>query len=232
MKFNIIFDNVKFNHSLQNLWGFSCYIDELKMLFDTGSNGRVLLKNAKKMGINFKEIKYVFISHPHWDHIGGIDTVIEENPNITMFVPSSLSKHLIKDLKGLVKKVVVINDKFQEILPNIFSSGIMQPVDEQSMAIKTEKGLIIITGCGHAGIVNIQNRFKKFLEEPIYYTIGGFHLLRSSDKEITETIQNIDTKFISATHCTGEKAIKMIKTYFGDKFIPIGLGAVVELEQF
>ena len=69
MKFNIIFDNVKFDHSLQNLWGFSCYIDELKMLFDTGSNGRVLLKNGKKMGINFKEIKYVFISHPHWDHL-------------------------------------------------------------------------------------------------------------------------------------------------------------------
>jgi 7,8-dihydropterin-6-yl-methyl-4-(beta-D-ribofuranosyl)aminobenzene 5'-phosphate synthase len=229
MRFNILFNNVRGEKDFQTLWGFSCYIPELNLLFDTGSNGRVLLQNAKKMGIDFKEIKYLFISHHHWDHIGGIDTVIEENPNITMFVPSSLSKHLIKDLKSLVKEVIVVNDKFSEILPNVYTTGIMQPLEEQSMAIDTPKGLIIITGCGHAGIINIQKRIKENLNKEIYYILGGFHLLRSSDKEIQEVIQNSDTKFISPTHCTGEKAIKMIKTKFQDNFIKAGVGNTINL---
>ena len=229
MTFNILFNNVRGVKGFQTLWGFSCYINELNLLFDTGSNGRVLLQNAKKMGINFKELKYLFISHSHWDHIGGIDTIIEENPNITMFVPSSLSKHLIKDLKNLVKEVIVINDKFCEILPNVYTTGIMPPIEEQSMAIKTKKGLIIITGCGHAGIINIQNRIKENLNENIHYILGGFHLLRSSNEEIEEVIQNLDTEFISPTHCTGEKAIKMIKTKFKDKFIKAGVGNIIKI---
>jgi 7,8-dihydropterin-6-yl-methyl-4-(beta-D-ribofuranosyl)aminobenzene 5'-phosphate synthase len=230
MTFEILFNNVKGEKDFRNLWGFSCYIPELKLLFDTGSNGRVLLQNAKKMKVDFKEIKYLFISHSHWDHIGGIDTVIEENPNITMFIPSSLSKHLIHDLKTLVKEVIVIDDKFSKILPNIYTTGIMSPIKEQSMAIDTSKGLIIITGCGHAGIINIQNRIKEYLNKEIYYILGGFHLLRSSDEEIAYVIENLDTKLISPTHCTGEKAIKMIKTKFQDNFLSAGVGDIINLD--
>jgi 7,8-dihydropterin-6-yl-methyl-4-(beta-D-ribofuranosyl)aminobenzene 5'-phosphate synthase len=230
MTFNILFNNVRGEKGYQTLWGFSCYIPELNLLFDTGSNGRFLLKNAKRMGIDFKKVKYLFISHSHWDHIGGIDTVIEENPNITIFVPSSLSKHLIKDLKTLVKEVIIINDKFSEILPNVYTTGIMPPIEEQSMAINTPNGLIIITGCGHAGIINIQNRIKENLNKEIYYILGGFHLLRSSNEEIEKVIQNLDTKFISPTHCTGEKAIKMIKTKFQQNFIKAGVGNIINLE--
>jgi 7,8-dihydropterin-6-yl-methyl-4-(beta-D-ribofuranosyl)aminobenzene 5'-phosphate synthase len=230
MTFEILFNNIKGEKDFRNLWGFSCYIPELKLLFDTGSNGRILLQNAKKMKVDFKEIKYLFISHSHWDHISGIDTVIEENPNITMFVPSSLSKHLIKDLKTLVKEVIIINDKFSKILPNVYTTGIMPPIEEQSMAIDTPKGLIIITGCGHSGIINIQNRIKENLHKEIYYILGGFHLLRSSNEEIEKVIQNLDTKFISPTHCTGEKAIKMIKTKFQDNFLSAGVGKIIKLE--
>jgi len=229
MTFNILFNNVRGERDFRNLWGFSCYIPELNLLFDTGSNGRFLLQNAKKMGIDFKELKYLFISHSHWDHIGGIDTVIEENPDITIFVPTSLSKHLIKDLKSLVKEVIIINDKFTEILPNIYSTGIMQPIEEQSMAIETEKGLIIITGCGHSGIINIQKRIKQNLNKEIFYILGGFHLLRSSNEEIEEVISNLNTKFISPTHCTGEKAIKMIKTAYKENFIKAGVGNIIKI---
>jgi len=54
MKITILFDNYQFNKKLQSLWGFSCLIETNKtILLDTGSNGRVLLQNAKKLNIDF-----------------------------------------------------------------------------------------------------------------------------------------------------------------------------------
>jgi len=127
LKFNILFDNYTFDFDLESFWGFSCFIKTptKNILFDTGSNGRILLKNAKKMKIDFKDIDIVFISHNHWDHIGGLDTVLEENPNVTLIVPNTLSKHLIKDLRRLSKDLIVIEDKMTKIADNIYSTGMI-----------------------------------------------------------------------------------------------------------
>jgi len=48
----ILFDNYKMCDSCQSLWGFSAYLQEYKFLFDTGSNGRVLLKNMQTLGVD------------------------------------------------------------------------------------------------------------------------------------------------------------------------------------
>jgi 7,8-dihydropterin-6-yl-methyl-4-(beta-D-ribofuranosyl)aminobenzene 5'-phosphate synthase len=231
MKFNIIFDNVKYNENLQNLWGFSCLIktEQHNILFDTGSNGRVLLQNAKKMGIDFKDIDILFISHSHWDHIGGIDTVIEENPNITLIIPNTLSKHFIKDLKTLVKKVIII-DKFTHIIDNLYSTGIMgKDMKEHSLIIEENTKLFIISGCSHSGIDNIEKTAIKNLKRDVKFIIGGFHLMYSNEQEIKNTINNLTSKYITATHCTGEKGIKIAKEIYQDRFITGGAGAEIEI---
>jgi len=158
----IVFDNEKVCKECQSLWGFSTYLTKHNLLFDTGSNGRVLLKNMKKVGVNVAEIKYVFISHSHWDHIGGLDSIIEINPDITLFIPASLSKHLISDLKLLVKKVVVCIKKPQYLFDNLYTTGLLgDDTPEQSLIIDTKKPTLI-TGCGHFGIEKIK---KDYWEE-------------------------------------------------------------------
>ena len=230
MKFTILFDNFPYNANLQPLWGFSCLIElnDKKILFDTGSNGRVLLNNAEKLGIDFKEIDMVFISHNHWDHIGGLDTIIEENPNITLVVPNTLSKFLIRDLKSLVKQVIVINDSIK-IDNNIYTTGMIgSEVLEQALVIERNNKLYIISGCGHPGINYIENIVSKSLKKPIKYIIGGFHLLNTPPLKIQEIIKNLKSEFITATHCTGETAVGMLKIQYKNKFLNGGVGAEID----
>ncbi|MCD6190310.1 MAG: MBL fold metallo-hydrolase, partial [Sulfurimonas sp.] len=156
----ILFDNYNNHTACQSPWGFSAYFEEYKLLFDTGSNGRVLLKNMQELGIDVKEIEYMFITHSHWDHIGGIDSILELNPNITLFVPSSLSKFLIKDLKSLAKEVIVCTKKPQHLFGNLYTTGLLgDEMPEQSLIIDEEETKIV-TGCGHFGIENITNVAK------------------------------------------------------------------------
>jgi 7,8-dihydropterin-6-yl-methyl-4-(beta-D-ribofuranosyl)aminobenzene 5'-phosphate synthase len=197
------------------------------MLFDTGSNGRVLISNMKKMKIDIREIEYLFISHSHWDHIWGIDSIIELNPDITMFVPNSLSKHLIDDLKSQVKEVVIIDKKPQRLYDNLYTTGLLgEEMPEQSLIIEDEQ-LNIITGCGHYGAQNIAEFASKMLNKKIKLILGGFHLLRSNEAKINKTIEalkKVGTVYACPTHCSGDLAKELFKKSFKNGYIEGGAG--------
>jgi len=218
----IVFDNA----TKGSLWGFSLYIKELGLLFDTGSNGRVLLKNLQKEGVDIKDIRYLFISHSHWDHIGGIDSILELNPDITMFVPNSLSKHLIKDLKTLTKEVIVC-EGFAKLFDGVYTTGVLgEEMPEQSLVIDTKEP-ILITGCGHFGVDRIVKVAKNELKSDISVLIGGFHLLSKSPKEVQEianSLKNLGVKKVVPTHCTGEKAFKIFQGIYGEDCLKGGIG--------
>ncbi|WP_458700369.1 MBL fold metallo-hydrolase [Sulfurospirillum sp. 1307] len=226
----ILFDNYNKNSTCKSLWGFSAYFKKYKLLFDTGSNGRALLHNMRELGTDMKDIEYLFITHAHWDHIGGIDSVLELNSNITMFVPSSLSKKLVADLKTLTKKVVVCDDKPKEILQGIFTTGILgEEMPEQSL-ILDEEFTKVITGCGHYGIEKIVSVAKKVLNKDIKMAIGGFHLLNKNDSEILssiKTLKALGVQKVLPTHCTGDRAIELFKEHFKDNCIEGGIGCMI-----
>ena len=227
----ILFDNYNnTNNPCQSLWGFSAYFQEYKLLFDTGSNGRVLLKNMRELGVDVKEIEYLFITHSHWDHIGGIDSILEINPNITLFIPSSLSKHLINDLKSLAKEVIICTKKPQRLFDNLYTTGLLgSEIPEQSLIID-ENETKVITGCGHYGIQNIAKVANEVIGKNIDFAIGGFHLLRSSEEEILNSIGSLRELGVSRvlpTHCSGDRAIKLYKDNFRDNYILGGIGTKI-----
>jgi 7,8-dihydropterin-6-yl-methyl-4-(beta-D-ribofuranosyl)aminobenzene 5'-phosphate synthase len=224
----IVFDNYNFRYKeLKKLWGFSIYLKEQKLLFDTGSNGRALLKNLQTFDIDIKEIKYLFISHSHWDHIGGLDSVLELNSDITIFVPRALSKHLIDDLKSLTKEVIVIN-RAQKLFDNIYTTGMLgADTPEQSLIIDSEKPTVI-AGCAHFGIENIVKKASDYLGREIHSCIGGFHLIKATPQEIQDVISSLKSSGVTQvcpTHCSGDRAIEIFKQSFQDGYIEGGLGA-------
>ncbi len=230
MRFSIVFDNYIANEKLESFWGFSCMIND-NFLFDTGSNGRALVRNLVKMGFDIEKLEYLFISHPHWDHIGGIDSIVDINKNLTLFLPDSLSQLYIRDLKTLSKEVKVINEYPRKLFDNFYSTGVMHPIGEHSLVIDEGDFGIVVVGCSHPGITNIVKKAKEIINKPIIYAIGGFHLFRSSEDEIREVVKemkNLGVEYITPTHCTGDLAIEMFKDAYGDNYIPGGVGRIIE----
>ncbi|MHA1723665.1 MAG: MBL fold metallo-hydrolase [Promethearchaeota archaeon] len=95
-------------------------------------------------------------------------------------------------------------------------------LDDLSLALKTEKGLIIICGCCHAGILNTcAQALSIFPEEKIYGIIGGTHMLVFSKKKIKHVADVLEKKYdlpiLYLNHCTGKKAMKYFKKRFGSE---------------
>ena len=230
MKFSIVFDNYIANEKLESFWGFSCVINDY-FLFDTGSNGRALVRNITKMGFDVNDLKYLFISHPHWDHIGGIDSIVDVNRKMSLILPNSLSKLFVKDLKILSRETIVVDEEPKKLFGSFYTTGVMEPIGEQSLLIDEGDFSIVVTGCAHPGIVNIVKRAIEILNKPVLYVMGGFHLMRSSEDEIIEAIRGLralGVEYVTPTHCTGDLAIEMFKEEYKENFIPGGVGRIIE----
>lgn len=232
--FTILYDNYVFKEGLQADWGFSCLIQgtEKTILFDTGTKSSLFLENVRKLKVNPQDVKLVAISHNHGDHTGGLFAFLKENHNVSVYLPGSFPDDFFKRVENLEAKCVAV-EKPVEICKDIFSTGEMGTmIIEQSLVLNTDKGLIVVTGCAHPGIVEIVKKAKEILDGEVYLVFGGFHLLRHSEAEVKDVIKqfrNLGVQKVGATHCTGDRAIEMFKEAYGDDFVEMGVGRVLKI---
>ena len=212
MKITIIYDNTVFKDGLQPDWGFSALVEAggKKILFDTGGRGSILRANMSRLGIVPKEIDDVFISHAHFDHVGGLSDFLDQNGNVTVWCPPSF-----RGVKG-VKEVVAI-DKPRKLYNGIFSTGELGGI-EQSLCIATPKGIVIVAGCSHPSMASMEQAAAGFGR--VYGIVGGLHGNQPS------TLKNF--KFICATHCTQYK--QEISSLYSPYFIEGGAGKTIEIQ--
>lgn len=81
--------------------------------------------------------------------------------------------------------------------------------DEVCLALSTSKGLIVIVGCSHPGILNMLTKISDTLNQPIYAVLGGTHLVEADDNRINVTIdkmKGMGLKILGLSHCSGEPA--------------------------
>jgi len=211
MKIITLYDTYLENPALKEDFGFSCYVEAYgkRILFDTGSNSEILLYNMRQLKINPKDIDAVFISHNHWDHTGGLNGFLRANGN-----------------KARVIKPETF-DKPTEIFENIYTTGYLNALflKEQSLVVKTEKGLVIVTGCSHPGIINIIRRAKQ-IDERVYLVIGGFHHPPIS---VVNEFRNLNVEKVAPCHCTGDFAREEFRKEYKEDFIKNGVGKVIEI---
>ena len=107
-------------------------------------------------------------------------------------------------------------------------------LDDQAVVIKQAgKGLVVVTGCAHAGVVNTVRYARKFTgEEKVHAVIGGFHLIGASAERIEKTVEElkkINPDLIAPCHCTGERAVEKMREAFGERLIEVHVGSTIEL---
>ncbi|HMA76663.1 MAG TPA: MBL fold metallo-hydrolase [Candidatus Krumholzibacteriaceae bacterium] len=207
MKIIIVYDNTSTGENLAADWGFSCFIqtDKRKILFDTGGNGKILLQNLRELKIDPEDFDDIVISHPDFDHIGGLSHILNLNSSAVIHNPISF--------RGIrYKNEVKYYDHPAEIYQNIFLTGELGK-REQSLAVRTENGLILIIGCGHPTLRKIMAAASPFGD--IHAIIGGLHGFR--EFEILEKVEKI-----CPTHCTVHK--EKIKELYPAKYIEGGAG--------
>ena len=94
--------------------------------------------------------------------------------------------------------------------------------DDQALYIETPKGLIVLLGCGHSGVINTLEYIQKISGgENIYAVMGGMHLLRASTKRLAFTGDNLErmaVRYLAPNHCTGLDAVCYFKKRFPDAF--------------
>ncbi len=104
--------------------------------------------------------------------------------------------------------------------------------DDQALIMNVKgKGLIILTGCGHAGIINTINyAIKATGIKKIYCVVGGFHLSGEGYEEsipsTIEALKNFNPRYIIPCHCTGWKAANEIIKSMPEKFIQTSVGSI------
>jgi 7,8-dihydropterin-6-yl-methyl-4-(beta-D-ribofuranosyl)aminobenzene 5'-phosphate synthase len=87
--------------------------------------------------------------------------------------------------------------------------------EDQSLVLNTNKGLVVVSGCGHAGIVNtLTFAEKEFPSTPVYALVGGLHLFAATDEQLDWTadkLKGFGVSYLIGAHCTGIEAVYRIR---------------------
>lgn len=103
--------------------------------------------------------------------------------------------------------------------------------EEQALCVSTRKGTLVLTGCGHPGIVNILTQVRMHSERRPIMLVGGFHLWRADADVLMKTLlglKGLGVKEVGPMHCSGLAATKLFSDRFPG-FLPLGTGCSLEI---
>jgi 7,8-dihydropterin-6-yl-methyl-4-(beta-D-ribofuranosyl)aminobenzene 5'-phosphate synthase len=232
---------------------FLIEVDHKKILFDTGASN-LFIKSAARLGIDLEEVDRIVLSHGHWDHGNGLEymegkTLIchpgcfvkrfrktgegqlglslsekeaSDRFNLETFRhPIKLSDHL-----WFLGEIPRKNDFEAQATKYILEDGSEDFImDDSGLAALTDKGLVVISGCAHAGICNMTEHARRVTGiSKVAGVIGGFHL-RAANKQTRKTIEyleELEVKEVFPSHCTFEPALGLFHRAFGSRDVLTG----------
>jgi 7,8-dihydropterin-6-yl-methyl-4-(beta-D-ribofuranosyl)aminobenzene 5'-phosphate synthase len=238
IEITVLYDNYTLHEECQSGWGFSCIITgmEKNILFDAGGDddSSILLGNMDILQIDPETVDLLVLSHDHGDHTGGWEATggllsfLDRNSDVSVYLPPSVPTWDIQKLQARGITIETVSQPMQ-ICEGVHLTGPMgSDVIEQSLVLETPKGLVVISGCAHPGIVQITRKAKDMLGKEIYMVMGGFHL-NVSDSPIQSVIQQLielGVQKVGPCHCTGDRTIELFREIYREDFVPVGVGYI------
>jgi len=188
-----------------------------------------VIAHPKVFGLKLKfdpSLKYIGSPHkPSEVEASGGVLLLARNP-VTIAKGIMTSGEIDRDVA--YEKV----EDFWAIEDETFKKDLMP--DDQALTINLEgKGLVVVSGCAHSGIINtIRTAQKVTGVRKVYAVLGGFHLVGADDKRIQQTVKELlktNLGIVGPCHCTGSKAVHRLVEAFGGVCKPLKTGDTIEL---
>ena len=233
-------DNDVYKKGLKSSWGLSFFIQVVAgnerhvLLMDTSDSFEALSGNAQRLGVNLSLVDAVFISHWHIDHCGSLHHVLPLSKRpVHVYVPSE-NLYAIRAIREACATPVVCSRPVK-LFEGVLSTGEMwSGMSEHSLLMRLRgRGLVILTGCSHPGLMNIVKRAQAVTGvNKVHAVIGGFHISSMEEGiKLAEFLRNVGVKLVSPCHCTGVKAKIGIVKVLEKEFVRNGVGKVISISE-
>jgi 7,8-dihydropterin-6-yl-methyl-4-(beta-D-ribofuranosyl)aminobenzene 5'-phosphate synthase len=227
----ILFDNYAADDRLRTGWGFAALLEtpDHTILFDTGADGEALLENFRLLGKDPTDVESVVISHAHGDHTGGLQALIDLGLRPTLYLLEGFPEEM--RVQAAASMRMVETSPGQVIVPGIRTTGqIGTDIPEQALALDTQAGTVVLTGCAHPGVVQMIKGAQRVSSNPVHLVMGGFHLAGASAGELQAILaefRSLGVEQVGATHCSGELTMTTFNAAYGESFRSLGAGRVL-----
>ncbi len=198
----------------------------MKKFFELNRQAKFYLRESVGENCYFKKLfirKYIGI--PKNITTDYADRIVYAAGDYSLCDGVYLIPHHTAGLEAIGKREMMYQKTGKCYVPDNFSH-------EQSLVFETEKGLVIFNSCSHGGASNIIKEVRAvFPDKKVYGIIGGFHLVRRSEKEIREfaaQIRETGIAYVCTGHCTGERAYGILKEELGDTISQLHVGLAME----
>lgn len=234
LRLSVVYDNKAYDEKLKADWGFACLVEGLEktILFDCGADGRILLANMEKLGIPPARLDVVVLSHKHRDHFGGLGALLSTHSKIEVWLPHAFGPLYRIRLRAKGAQVIDV-EASRKICEDAYTTGVIEGwMNEQSLVLETERGLVLVTGCAHPGIIRIIDRVRDQFKKDLFLALGGFHLGRHQPEEIREIIRKFrfeNIRQVGPAHCSGDEARALFREAYREDFLDIGVGKTIDL---
>lgn len=191
------------------------------------------MKGLSRYAVPPGSISRVIISHDHWDHTGGLNWVLTQHPDATVFI----GKHAGDTVRRLVRHDRIVDVTMPvELAPELYLLGEMpgKHNGHNVFEIPLVAGDTLITGCAHPGIVRIVEHAVR-LGKKVTKIVGGLHMMDACTEEIDDTIRklkDLGIQHAAPCHCTGARAVRRFRKAFGKHCCVVkGSGEIVFREK-
>lgn len=250
---------------------------KVSVLFDTGVSADGIIENAKRMGIDLKEVEYIILSHGHYDHFGGLVSTLKtiNKPNLPLIIHKEMLKirgtansdgtiraypefpteeqlssaqiiktkqpYLTADGMVLITGEIPRETSFEKgfLKHKSLINGTWQSdpliMDDRALVFNVkDKGLVVVSGCAHAGIINTITYAQHVSRiRNVYAVIGGFHLAgKENENRIEPTVKRlveINPRLVVPMHCTGWRGMLMIAKALPKAFVWNSVGILYRI---
>lgn len=233
LEIRVVYDNTSARPGVQEDWGFAAVVtfQGRRVLFDSGTKPELFLENLGKLAVSPASIETAVISHEHGDHRNGIYRLWPQNPAIPVRFLDAFPPKAFEEAAAIGMRPLRVTGP-EEIVPGVWTTGFVpgRP-PEQSLLIETSKGLVMLTGCSHPGIVTlVETALRQRGKDSVYLLLGGFHLFQTPEADITAIaarLKELGVARIRPAHCSGDGAKSIFRRVFGEGFGEAGAGLVL-----